>query len=692
MPGSIESKHHRAVVGVDVGGTFTDFVATLSDGRLAHHKEPSTPHDPALAVGRGLRALAERYPQFALSGGLLVHGTTIALNAVLQRKVARVALVVSRGTRDVLEIARCRMPSSFDFHVSKEEPLIARERVIEIDARIAADGSVMAQPDEAQIEDMCRQIATMDVQAVAVMLLHSYLAPALEDSVASSIAARLPKLLVSRSAQVWPEIREYERAVAVCLNAQIHPLMDRYLAQLSDILAATQPPPTLLLSTSSGGSLSLRSARERPIETLLSGPASGVMAAVHLMRLADMPSAVTFDMGGTSADMAVLTEGKVTFTTTARVGGLPLMMPVVGVNSIGAGGGSIVSVDTEGVIKVGPESAGARPGPVAFGFGGTQPTVTDCYVVLGLIDPGAFLGGRLTLDRAAAEAALVPIAERIGVPTVAHAAEAALKVATARMAAELFKLLAQQGLEPARYVLVPFGGAGPTHAVRLVEEAGLLGAAVPPAAATFCALGAALADVRRDFVRSFRPVRLATLGRTLWDTWSTLEAEARDWLAQENVPLIGHQLSYAIDMRYAGQSHNLEVVVPASVRQEQSVHGVAEAFHTLHESIYDFREDDAAVEIVTQRLSIRGQMPPIDLPAIEEGQPPVRASSRPVFNDGAWLDAAVYTRDGLSLGTRLEGPAIIEQEDTTTWLPPGWCVAVDRTGVLLISRSDAHAA
>ena len=201
------------------------------------------------------------------------------------------------------------------------------------------------------------------------------------------------------------------------------------------------------------------------------------MAAVHLMRLADMPFAVTFDMGGTSADMAVLTEGKVTFTTTARVGGLPLMMPVVGVNSIGAGGGSIVSVDTEGVIKVGPESAGARPGPVAFGFGGTQPTVTDCYVVLGLIDPGAFLGGRLTLDRAAAEAALVPIAERIGVPTVAHAAEAALKVATARMAAELFKLLAQQGLEPARYVLVPFGGAGPTHAVRLVEEAGLLGAA-----------------------------------------------------------------------------------------------------------------------------------------------------------------------------------------------------------------------
>ncbi|WP_321573453.1 hydantoinase/oxoprolinase family protein, partial [Geminicoccus flavidas] len=310
-----------------------------------------------------------------------------------------------------------------------------------------------------------------------------------------------PDLPVTCSAEIWPEVREFERAVVACINAEVHPLMGAYLAKLGERIDAVAQN-VLQLTSSSGGMLSLASAKERAIDTVLSGPASGATAAASMCRAAGIDAALTFDMGGTSADIAIISDGTVEFTTNARIGDLPLMMPVVGVSSIGAGGGSIVSVDAYGVIKVGPESAGAHPGPVAYGLGGTEPTVTDCYLVLGFIDPDRFLGGAMRLDKAKAEAALAAIAQHLHLPSAAHAAEAALRVATVRMASELFKLLAQKGYEPADHVVVPFGGAGPTHAVMLAEEAKLKGVTVPTAAATFCALGAAVADLRRDFVRS----------------------------------------------------------------------------------------------------------------------------------------------------------------------------------------------
>jgi N-methylhydantoinase A len=679
-------------IGIDVGGTFTDFVAVMPDGSLLFHKQPSTPDDPSLAVSEGLGTLLGRHT--ALEGGTIriVHGTTLALNAILQHKVADVALVVSRGHRDVLEIGRAKLRTPYNIHLNKEQPVVPRRHIFELDARIAADGSILGQPDAAAIDALTATIAASGVGAVAIMLLNSYVSPALEAEVAEAIRARLPDLPVTCSAEIWPEMREFERAVVACINAQIHPLMEDYLAQLgARVERATRA--VLQLTSSSGGMLGLASANQRPIDTVLSGPASGATAAAKLCKAAGMKAALSFDMGGTSADIAIVTDGEVEFTTSARIGDLPLMMPVVGVSSIGAGGGSIVSVDAYGVIKVGPESAGARPGPVAYGLGGTQPTVTDCYLVLGFIDPDRFLGGTMPLDADRATRALAEVATRLGLPTATHAAEAALRVATVRMASELFKLLAQKGYEPSGHVLIPFGGAGPTHAVMLAEEAALAGVTVPTAAAIFCALGAAVADLRRDFVRSLGKVRLASLTDRLWANWQELEVHAQQWLDGEGVPIIGRRLVHAIDMQYAGQSFSLTVPIPAMVRAACDLNGVMRAFHQAHEAIYGFREPDHAIEAITQRLSIIGEVPKADLPDLAPGAIAPRSRGvRPVFHAGAWIDAHIYRREDLGAGAAIAGPAVIEQDDTTVWMPQGWSLTADRLGLLVLTRSDDHAA
>jgi N-methylhydantoinase A len=678
----------RATIGIDVGGTFTDFVLALPEGQLVFHKEPSTPKDPSMAVHLGLKHLVDAHPALREARTRIVHGTTLALNAVLQHKVADIALVVSRGNRDVLEIGRARLPSSFDIHVAKERPIVPRDRILEIGGRTDADGIVLSRPAEAELDELCARIRGLGVGAVAITLLNSYVDATLERELVAAIAARLPDLLITSSSSVWPEIREFERTVVACINAQVHPLMEDYLATLAQRIDGAGITAALQLTSSSGGMLSVHSARARPIETMLSGPASGATAAAKLAKAQGIGSALTFDMGGTSADIAVIVDGVLEFTTTSRIGELPLMMPVVGVSSIGAGGGSIVSVDAHGIIKVGPESAGANPGPVAYGLGGVRPTVTDCYLVLGLIDPDGFLGGRIRLDKARAEVALQEVADRLNLPSAAHAAEAAISVATAQMATDLFKLLALKGHEPATQILMPFGGAGPTHANLLAEEAGLAGVAVPPAAATFCALGAALADVRRDFVAALGHARLVGLGDRLWDNWATLESEAKDWLAGEGIAILSQDLEYAADMRYAGQAHNLMVTVPASARAARDVSAVAQAFHQAHEAIYGFREDDAAIEIVAQRLSIIGRVPSFELPrTVAAPRAGGHLRTREVFHGGAWVEARVVRREELGSGTWLDGPLIVEQSDTTTWVLPGWHLAADEVGVLNIERS-----
>ncbi|WP_207446223.1 hydantoinase/oxoprolinase family protein [Roseomonas marmotae] len=677
-----------ARVGIDVGGTFTDFVLyDPAAGRLTHHKQPSTPQDPSRAVAEGLLALLEKAALPPARLGLLMHGTTIGLNAIIQRKGARVALVVTEGFRDVLEIGRSRMPSSLNFHARKETPLVPRAEVVEIHARLNAAGQPTRRPDDAELDRVAAALRRLAPDAVALMLINGYAEPEFEQGVAEALITRLPGLPISSAAVIWPEIREYERTLVACMNAAIQPLMQNYFDLLQQRLVAQGTAPPLFITASNGGSLSLGTARARPVETLLSGPASGVMAATRLARQAEVPRIITFDMGGTSSDIAIAAEGQPEFATRTEIGGLPLVLPVVAVSAIGAGGGSILRVDAHGVLKVGPESAGATPGPVAYGLGGTRPTVTDCYLVTGLIDPARFLGGRLKLDRDAARRALAEVAAQLGIegPEAAErAAWGALRVATSGMVTEMFKTMASRGLDPASFALMPFGGAGPTHASLLAEDAGIGQVVVPVGAATFCAFGAASADLRRDYARSLRRRLDAAGAALLAQRLQALEEEARGWLAGEGGLARAVTFQRAADMRYAGQAYELRVELP---RAEMAPDALAEAFHQVHERLYGFRDTTAAIDIGTARLAILGEVEPILLPPLPASEAsPEPYARRPVFLGEVWVEAAIHDRSMLRAGQWMTGPAIIEQSDTTTPLLPGWAASVDPQGNLHLTR------
>lgn len=676
-----------ARIGIDVGGTFTDFVL-FDPGRnsLTYYKEPSTPDEPSRALIEGLRALLDKAGCGPQDIDALMHGTTIGLNAIIQRRGARIALVVSEGYRDILEIARSRMPSSFDFHARKEEPLVPRHRIIEIGARLSAKGKVTQQPDDAATADVARQLKALDVDAAALVLINGYTDPAFETALATRIsqASGLP---VTPAAAIWPEIREYERTLIACLNAYIQPLMQSYFSGLKAGLTRDGVTAPILVTASNGGSLSIGSAEVRPVETILSGPASGVMAAARLVEAAGISSIITFDMGGTSSDIAVAHRGAAELATRTDIGGLPLVLPVVDVSAIGAGGGSVVQVDDHGVLKVGPRSAGAMPGPVCYGRGGTEPTVTDCYLTLGYIDPQGFLGGRMVLDAAAARTAIAAIAKRIGREgdnAAASAAEGALAVTTAGMATELYKTLAARGLDPADFALVPFGGAGPTHANLLAEEIGIDHVVIPQAAGTFCALGAAGADLRRDFVRSLRRPLDDASAAALEEVFATLGAEGMAWLDNEGERSSKRLFRRAADMRYSGQAYELRVSLDGIAANTGSI---AEAFHIEHERIYGFRDSSALVELGTVRLAVVGVMPEITSAAFPTGtDAPQPEGKRGLFRNGAWLTADVYARSAFGAGDRVLGPAIIGQDDTTTIVLPGWSARCDNAGNLHLER------
>lgn len=666
---------HR--VGIDVGGTFTDLVlADARTGALVHFKEPSTPDDPSLAVEMGLVRLLDQAGVNPGAVSLIVHGTTLALNAIIQRRGARLAMVVSRGHRDVLEIGRSRMPSSYDFHSGRGEPLVPRERMLEVDARIDAKGRVIARPEAAALAMLAEALTATGADAVAVMLLNSYLDPALEEEVAAALERHLPGLPITRSAVIWPEIREFERALVAGMNAYVTPLVDAYLRRLEQRLRKLGVAAEITITSSNGGSLGLTTARSRPVETILSGPASGVTAGVELVRTAGTGAAITFDMGGTSADISVIRKVEPEYATTTTIGDLPLMMPVVAVSAIGAGGGSLLTVDPQGLLKVGPNSAGAKPGPVCYGLGATVPAITDCYLAIGLIDPNRFLGGRLRLDAAAARMALEAVGRKVGIATAEAVAEAALQVATARMATELFKALAQVGADPREFTLLPFGGAGPTHATMLADEAGLRSVVVPLGPGTFCALGAICADIRRDFARSLGEVNVAHSIDAITDAYAGLVSQATDWIAGES-SLVGDVVTNRLaDMCYAGQAFHLTVRLPPDL--EPGAGTLAELFHQAHEALYGFRDTGAPVLVLTVRVSVSGRLPPLHVPqgVTSTGAPP-QTGTRAVYLAGAWQDVAVLRRADLQPGHRIAGPALIEQDDTTVWVVPGWTGAVD---------------
>ena len=689
---------HR--IGIDVGGTFTDFVLVdMTETRLEFHKEPSVPDDPSAAVERGMRALVETFEVSLGDVELVVHGTTIGLNAIIQRRGARMALVVSRGNRDVLELARLRLPSSYDFTAPREIPLVPRDRVFEVGARMRSDGSVDEEPGRSELETLAARLRGAEVDAVAVMLLNAYRDGSLERAVSGALRAALPGVQVSESSAIWPEVREYERCLVAALNAYIQPLMTGYLDRLEARVEGQGVAAPIYITANNGGTLSVATARERPIETVLSGPASGVVASTRVGEVANQPRLITFDMGGTSTDISLCQAGVPEFTASTEVGDFPLMMPVVNVSAIGAGGGSILWVDAQGLLKVGPVSVGADPGPVCYGRGGTVPAITDCYLVLGVIDAARFLDGRMALDVEAAEAALCGLAERVGFSGPDRAREvaaAALRVASAKMAAEITKLLAQTGVDPRQYSLLAYGGAGPTHANLLVREAGIRSVLIPTAPGTFCALGAVLADVRRDYVRTAQHLigTAAVLGGEP-DGWpaiaamlEALEDEAGAWVSHEGALVGTHDFVVSFNLRYPSQAYELTVIVPSDLRSGLDGGTVARLFHEEHHRRYGFSDPDTPVQTTTIRLGVIGRVAPVDLPDAAPGRAEPRGR-RSIWFEGERIPVDVFTRAEVGVGAVVHGPAIIEQADTTTFLLRGWEARADRLGTLSLAEADA---
>ncbi len=693
---STSREQSRCRIGIDVGGTFTDLVlADQGKRRWVFFKEPSVPNDPSFAVERGIAAILARAEVQVEDVELVVHGTTLGINTIIQRTGAKIALVVSEGNRDVLELARCRMPSSYDLSVGKEVPLVPRNLVFEVSARVLASGAIDRPFDVEAIEPLARKLRSEGVSAVAVMLLNSYLHPDTERQVVKALQVALPGLLVTGSANLWPEIREYERALITTLNAYIHPQLDTYLSKLRDRLNGIGLNAPIYITGSNGGTLGLETARNRPIDTVLSGPASGVVAAGRLAASAGISKLITFDMGGTSSDMAVSSGGQPEQTTRTNVGEFPLILPVINVSAIGAGGGSIVWVDPQGLLKVGPESAGADPGPVCYGRGAARPTITDCFLVLGYMRADGFLGGRMMLDKAAAIRAMNGVAERLGLAGTHRAmtaAEAAVRVATAKMSTELHKSFAQRGLDPRDYALVAYGGAGPTQANQLAEEVRAQSILVPPSPGTLCALGAILTELKRDFLKTVRRPLSASLELTalLQQLVEDVKREADAWLAAEGELVGATRVRWTADMKYAGQAYELQVDVLESVLASGDVLAIVAAFHNKHRAVYGFIDATSAVEMASLRAQVTGSIPSMALSKVPQGVGyVVPEGNREVFLKGEIVEVPVFSRARLRSGDRVPGPAIVEQEDTTTVILAQWTAIVDEVGSMLIGRNEA---
>jgi len=659
------------LVGVDTGGTFTDIVL-LRDGTFKVHKILSTPDDPSRAILQGLSEIT------ALEDvTVLVHGSTVATNAVLERKGVLTGLITTAGFRDVLEIGRQTRPKLYDLRVQKIPPLVPRSLRVEVIERLNERGEVLVALDETSVGAAIAALREASVEAVAISLLFSFTNPAHERFVTEQ--ARAAGLYVSASSEVLPEFREYERTSTVVLNAYVGPLMDRYLGRLEQGI----PERTLLrIMQSNGGSISSVTARREAARTLLSGPAAGVVGAAFVAEASGFQQAITIDIGGTSTDVALI-DGKITETTSGKIGGYPSRMPMIDIHTVGAGGGSIAWFDVGGALRVGPASAGANPGPAAYGRGGSEATVTDANVVLGRLIPEAFLGGGMSLDVEAARKAVSVIAERLDA-SLEEAALGIIRVVNANMEAAIRVISVERGCDPRQFVLVAFGGAGPLHACELAEALRIPRVLVPTVPGVLSALGMLVADTLKDYVRTImlpaeeaQPVVSSTLAE--------LEELGHADLLREGIAVEQMVLERYLDLRYKGQSY--ELVIPFEGEVEQSV----VSFHAAHEQRFGYNDPGEHIQVVNVRLKARGlsSHPQMERHELVKQDATPMAHRTVIFagSTGSMAPLApVYDRTTLLPGMELTGPAIITQYDTTTVLPPTWQMRVDEVGNLIIEQ------
>jgi N-methylhydantoinase A len=675
-------------IGVDVGGTFTD-VFGLDDrtGRSFVHKVSSTPSDPSQAILAGVAGLLQANGFSPGDVIQLAHGTTVATNALIQRKGARVALVTTRGFRDLLEIGRQTRPLNYDMHADFPPPVVPRRRRFEVEERLVADGSVRTPVNAAEIEAAVAAVRDSKAEAVAVCFLFAYLSPAHEREVESALSRRLPDVSVSLSSAVQPEFREYERFSTTTLNAYLQPLMARYLGNLEQLAARDLAGVPVVISHSSGGLMSIEQARRFPIRTALSGPAAGVVGAIDAARRAGRPNFITFDMGGTSADVAMVRDFEIGQGYSRRIGGFPVRLPMVDINTIGAGGGSIAWFGKDDLLKVGPISAGASPGPACYGLGGTQPTVTDANLVLGRLSSGGLLGGRMGLDPSKARAAIVPLAERLGF-TVERAALGILAIVVSNMVRAVRAISVERGYDPRELSLLAFGGAGPLHARDVAHSLEMREILVPEAPGILCAAGLIGSDLTENFVRTVRAELSADTAGMIARELAAISAAAEGWFTREEIVAEERDVSASLDLRYVGQNFELSVPLSGGTSRLPPVEEIVKRFWAIHERSYGYFNPHDPIEVVNLRLVARRRRTPSASAAVSESRsvaPPLPVGTRPVwFSAEGATETPVFDRAMLEPGQRIDGPAIVEQMDTTTVMFPGDRLTVDPARNLLI--------
>jgi N-methylhydantoinase A len=682
----------RYRVTVDTGGTFSDFVYLNEDtGEISIAKLPSTPDDPSRAILAGIEALLATGVK-AADVGYFCHGTTVGTNALLEGKGAKTALLITEGFRGIYPVGEQARPygtAIFDVMYDKPTPLVPARLTGEVRERVDFRGNVLRALDEAALRDTVRELKAESVESIAVCLLFSFLHPAHEADAREIVRAEMPDCSVSLSSDVLPQIREYYRLSTTVINAYLQPILARYIAQLDRRLAAAGVATLQkYIMQSNGGMARFDAAARRAVTTVLSGPAGGVTAGALACRMGDIRNIITFDMGGTSCDVALIKDGEALISSRGKIEGRDLAVPMLDINTVSAGGGTIAAVDRFGVLQVGPQSAGAVPGPACYGRGGEMPTITDCNLVLGHLGEDNFLGGQMRLDGASARAA---IAAKVAQPlrlSVAEAADGIVRVIDVKMEEAIKAISTMRGHDLRDFMLLAFGGAGPLHAGRIARDLGMAGVIVPRHPGVFSAIGLLMSDVRHDYIRSQLTPLSEISPAGVNDMFEHLAAQALAELRDDGFAPDRIRIERALDMRYAGQGYEIAVPSPAAPLAAAHLEQLRIAFDQQHRTMFGHMAPEEPVEIVSYRVRGVGLVPPVALPKFKPAGTTLADAQREMRRarfDGEELDCPVYQRERLDVGLELVGPAILDQFDCTTVVCPGQVARVDEWKNLIVT-------
>ncbi len=690
-------------IGVDIGGTFTDVALVNEDnGRIGIAKVSTTPDDFGAGVVQALSIALDDHNVVPESVSLLSHATTVVTNAILENKGARIALVATRGFRDILELRRSARVDLYDLYQDAPAVLAPRHCRLEVTERLDASGAVVTPLDESDIDPIIEFVKNNDIEAVAVSLLYSFLNDAHERIVGDRLRAALPGVPVFLSSEVLPEIREYERTSTTAVCAYVGPILESYLHRLEEAVSG-MGLPKLYVMGSSGGVFDVAEGLKMPAMAIESGPAAGVIAAQLIGRQLNKPNLISFDMGGTTAKASLIKDGQVETTSEYEVGGgdgnvnrwmngagHSIRVPVIDLAEVSAGGGSIAWIDPVGALRVGPKSAGAAPGPVCYDGGGVDPTVTDANLTLGYLDPGALLAGRLAIRADKAEAA---ITERLAGPLkldVDATAAAVVSIVNNAMAEALRIVSVERGHDAREFSLVAFGGAGPMHAAELASELGVREIIIPPIPGGFSALGLVATDLKRDYVKTFYAPLTGIDPADINAVYQGMEESARDMLRATDIPESRWVFERAADLRYLRQAYELTVPAPADAVTPETLDALANGFHEKHRQTYGHENRNEIVQMVNLRLTAIGRLEGLDLrqTSATGGGSSMTGSRKVWFKGASRIDCAIHDRDKMNAGAEAPGPAVIQAVDTTIVVPPGWTARADDNGYIIMEASD----